>query len=182
MTSAAKNRILSGVVRPSAPIRPGRSAGILLYRRVGSGDGALEVYLVHPGGPYFRDKDEGYWGIAKGLLENGEAAEIAARREFAEETGLTPPQDLFELGTVTNHRGKVIHGFAGEWTHSGNPPPVISNTCEVEWPRRSGTVITVPEVDEGHFFAMSAARRKINGCQREFLDRLTARLHGHGRG
>jgi predicted NUDIX family NTP pyrophosphohydrolase len=180
---------------PPSP-KPGRSAGVLLYRRIrqaeipvagvpatGASTGtpattgfAIQVYLVHPGGPYFQNKD--VWGIAKGLIEDGEDEVTAARREFSEETGFPAPRDLSELGTVTTHRGKVIHAFAGEWTHPGDPPEVNSNTCPVEWPRGSGTWIDIPEVDDGRFFDLEEARGKMHGCQDEFLDRLVDQLGG----
>jgi len=157
---------------------------VLLYRWVvhgaslESGVPALEVYIVHPGGPYFRHKDDGYWGIPKGLLENGENEEAAARREFAEETGFDTPADLRDLGTVTTHRGKVIHAFYGEWTDPADPPAVISNTCPVQWPPRSGRWIDIPEVDAGGFYSLEMARGKMNGCQGELLGRLMDRLEG----
>jgi predicted NUDIX family NTP pyrophosphohydrolase len=160
---------------PGTP--PGRSAGILLYRRINGAanhDRALEVYLVHPGGPYFRNKD--FWGIAKGLIEDDENEETAARREFSEETGFQSPTDLVDLGTVTTHHGKVIHAFAGEWAGPGDPPPVVSNTCPVQWPPKSGTWIDIPEVDEGRFFSSDEARGKMGECQGELVDRLVDQL------
>ncbi len=164
-----------------AGVKPSRSAGVLLYRWQdpgpdGSAAGTLEVYLVHPGGPYFRNKDAGYWGIAKGLIENGENEEAAARREFVEETGFEPPARLIELGTVTTPRGKVIHAFVGEWTNPADPPAVVSNTCAVEWPPKSGKSIDIPEVDDGRFFSLDAARKRMNRCQGELLGRLADRL------
>jgi len=182
-----------------------RSAGILLYRFAWGGNdtrhngaeiedpgridpiaegtdgrhtaGDLQVYLVHPGGPYFTGKD--VWGIAKGLIEDGEDERSAARREFTEETGIDAPTDLTDLGTVTTHRGKVIHGFAGLWPHGDDPPPVRSNTCPVQWPPHSGIWIDVPEVDEGRFFAIDEIRERMHGCQSEFLDRLEELLILH---
>ena len=157
--------------------KPGRSAGVLLYRWAESVRvHALEVYLVHPGGPYFRNKDNGCWGIAKGLIEDGEDEETTARREFTEETGFAPPVDLHDLGTVTTGRGKVIRAFAGEWTDSGDPPAVASNTCPAEWPPKSGKFIDIPEVDDGRFYSLETARTRMNGCQAELLDRLVDRL------
>ncbi len=160
--------------------KPGRSAGVLLYRWTDAGpesaDPALEVYLVHPGGPYFRNKDAGYWGIAKGLIEDGEDEEATARREFTEETGFEPPAGLRDLGTVTTYRGKVIHAFYGEWTDPADPPAVDSNTCPVEWPPKSGRSIDIPEVDEGKFYSLEAARAKMSEGQQELLERLVDRL------
>ncbi len=160
-------------------VNPGRSAGVLLYRWQGPGPdgsaaGTLQVYLVHPGGPYFRNKD--HWGIAKGLIEDGEDEIAAARREFVEETGFDPPEELMDLGFVTTRRGKVIHAFAGEWTDPTDPPAVVSNTCPVQWPPKSGVIIDIPEVDEGLFYSLETARTKMAGCQGEFLDRLVDRL------
>ncbi|MCK4516546.1 MAG: NUDIX domain-containing protein [Spirochaetaceae bacterium] len=163
-----------------AGVKPGRSAGVLLYRWTDFGPQSsvpvLEVYLVHPGGPYFHNKDAGYWGIAKGLIEDGEDEEATARREFAEETGFEPPAELTDLGTVTTYRGKVIHAFCGEWTDPADPPVVVSNTCPVQWPPKSGKWIDIPEVDEGRFYSLKAARAKMAGGQQELLDRLVDRL------
>lgn len=155
-----------------------RSAGILLFRRESSRTGGLEVYLVHPGGPYFAGKDA--WGIAKGLIEDGENEKTAARREFAEETGFESPKTLLDLGTVRTHRGKVIHGFAARWDQPGDPPPVRSNTCPVQWPPHSGAWIDIPEVDEGRFFPIDEIRHRMHGCQSEFLERLERELAGEG--
>jgi predicted NUDIX family NTP pyrophosphohydrolase len=170
-------------MNPPPNTKPGRSAGVLLYRRVSEPSEAranpgsvIQVYLVHPGGPYFRNKD--VWGIAKGLIEDGENEITAARREFSEETGFQAPSELIDLGTVTTHRGKVIRAYAGEWTLPGDPPPVISNTCAVEWPRGSGTWIDIPEVDDGRFFGLEEAHRRMHGCQNELLERLADRLNG----
>jgi len=165
-------------VRLPPGAKPGRSAGVLLYRWVTPGTKSpianssptLHVYLVHPGGPYFRNKD--VWGIAKGLIETDEDVVAAARREFQEETGFDAPEELVDLGTVTTHRGKMIHAFAGEWPYDGDPPPVASNTCPVEWPPDSGTWIDIPEVDDGRFFPLDEARGKMHGCQGELVDRL----------
>ena len=156
---------------------------MLLYRKPRSGPDAtpgphtlLEVYLVHPGGPYFRSKD--IWGIAKGLVEDGENEETAARREFLEETGFEPPDVLTNLGTVTTHRGKVIHAFAGEWAGPDDPPEVVSNTCPVQWPPGSGTWIEIPEVDDGRFFPLETARQKMHAGQELLLVRLLELVGG----
>lgn len=184
LTAGSRSTIFSLGMHMPPGAKPGRSAGVLLYRWIrnkpepdtGSDDPAhgLEVYLVHPGGPYFRNKD--VWGMAKGLIEKDENEEIAARREFEEETGFDAPADLIDLGTVKTRHGKVIHAFAGEWDREDDPPPVQSNTCPVQWPPRSGTWIDIPEVDEGRFFPLEEARSKMHGCQGELLDRLGDRI------
>lgn len=136
----------------------------------------LEVFLVHPGGPFFIGKDDGYWGIPKGLVEPGEELLDVAAREFAEETGraveeCTVGDEFHCLGDVVQRGGKRVRawGFEGTWPDGLE---VRSNTFTLEWPRGSGRFIEVPEVDEGGFFALGDARRKINPAQEPFLDRL----------
>jgi predicted NUDIX family NTP pyrophosphohydrolase/uncharacterized protein (DUF952 family) len=148
------------------------SAGVLLYRRV---DGELEVFLVHPGGPYFVRKDAGAWTLPKGEPDGDEALEATARREFAEETGQSleacSVASLRSLGDVRQKGGKVVHAFAGE----GDWPAGValrSGTFEMEWPPKSGETQAFPEIDRGGFFDLAAAREKINPAQAAFLDRL----------
>ena len=154
-----------------------RSAGLLVYRRR---DRGIEVFLVHPGGPYFRKRDEGWWSVPKGVLEGDEEPLERARREFEEETGRTVEacgggSDLLDLGEITQKSGKVVHGWAfeGEWPEGVE---VASNTFELEWPPHSGRRQEFPEVDRGSFFGLEEARRKINGAQAAFLDRLVDHL------
>jgi predicted NUDIX family NTP pyrophosphohydrolase len=145
------------------------SAGILLYRR--REGGCLEVFLVHPGGPFFRNKDEGAWSIPKGLVEEGESPRSAAQRELAEETGLRPKTELIDLGSVRQKGGKTVVAFGVEHD-PGEAPEVHSNTFSLEWPPRSGRTREFPEVDRGEFLEIDEARGKINPAQAELLDRL----------
>jgi predicted NUDIX family NTP pyrophosphohydrolase len=147
---------------------PTRSAGILLYRRRGD---RLEVLLVHPGGPFWALRDTGAWSIPKGEFEPGEDALSAARREFAEELGVTLPDGpLEDLGEVRQKSGKLVHAWALEGDLDAGA--VSSNTFELEWPPRSGRKIDVPEVDRAEWFALEDAQEKINPAQAQLLDRL----------
>jgi len=149
------------------------SAGVLMYRR-GPG-GEIEVFLVHPGGPFFRNKDEGAWSIPKGLVGDGEEPAAAALRELKEETGLRPPGQLVELGSVRQKGGKTVLVWAVE--HDPGPGLELrSNTFILEWPPRSGQRQEFPEVDRGEFFPLETARRRINPAQAELLERLAAAL------
>lgn len=145
------------------------SAGLLLFRRSATG---LEVFLAHPGGPFWKHKDEGAWTIPKGLVDESEDLLDAARREFLEETGIEPRGPFYELGTVRQKAGKVIHAWA--WEGDADPALVRSNTFNMEYPRGSGRMIEVPEVDRCEWFSLAIARQKINPAQAEFLDRLQA--------
>ena len=147
-----------------------RSAGLLMYRRGGRG---LEVLLVHPGGPYWQRKDEGAWTIPKGEIAGEEPALVAARREFAEETGLTPPGPFRELAPVRQKAGKVVQA----WAFEGDcvPEQLTSNHFTMEWPPRSGKLCSFPEVDRAAFFTVDEARRKLNPAEVAWLDEL-ARL------
>src|SRR5438552_11883801 len=122
------------------------SAGLLMYRR----RPALEVLLVHPGGPFWARKDLGAWTIPKGLCEPGEEPREAARREFHEETGLHATEPFLELTPVVQKGGKVVSAWAFEG--DCDPESVRSNECSVEWPPRSGRTIIVPEVDRAGWF------------------------------
>ncbi|MBM7366189.1 NUDIX domain-containing protein [Gordonia hydrophobica] len=144
------------------------SAGILLYRRAAAG---LEVLLVHPGGPYFARKDAGAWSIPKGMVDPGEDVLVAARREFAEETGHPAPNgEAIELGEVRLRSGKHVVGFALEGDL--DVATIVSNTFEIPWPPRSGKRQSFPEVDRGQWFSLAQAREKLNEAQAAFLDRL----------
>lgn len=145
-----------------------QSAGILVYRRR---DVGLEVLLVHPGGPYFRNKDEGAWSIPKGEIDEGEEPLAAAIREFAEEIGPRPAGDFRELGNVRQRGGKTVHGWAVEGDCDPSCLP-MSNTFTIEWPPRSGRYEAFPEIDRAEFFDVQTARMKINPAQVAFLDRL----------
>jgi len=149
-----------------------QSAGLLMYRL---GNAGLELFLAHPGGPYFRNKDEGAWTIPKGMIEPGEDPIETARREFTEETGLPCPGEMLPLETIRQKGGKTVHGwaFAGDWDQS---QPIRSNLFELEWPPRSGQKQSFPEVDRAAFFTPEQARRKIILAQSPFIDRLVALL------
>jgi predicted NUDIX family NTP pyrophosphohydrolase len=133
-------------------------------------DSVLEVFLVHPGGPFWAAKDEGAWSIPKGLIDPGEADFAAAKREFEEETSIPSSEPFLGLGEIRQKSGKRILAWAFE--RRGDAPPVKSNLFSMEWPPRSGLQKDFPEVDKGEFFALPEARRKINQSQAEFLDRL----------
>jgi len=149
------------------------SAGLLLYRRA---SGALEVFLAHPGGPFWRDRDLGAWTIPKGVLEDGEDPLAAAQREFAEETSVAPVGPFLSLGSVRQKAGKVVHAWA--WEGDADPARVASNSMRSEWPRNSGRFITFPEVDRCEWFDPATARLKMNPAQAAFIDRLEAALAG----
>ena len=140
-----------------------------MYRR--SADG-LQVFLVHPGGPYFAKKDAGSWGIPKGEYEKDEEALVAAKREFTEETGFVASGDFTELGSVRQKSGKVVMGWAVEG--DCDPAELVSNTCTIEWPPRSGNSLEIPEIDLGRWFGLDEAREWIRKEQEPFLDRLAA--------
>jgi predicted NUDIX family NTP pyrophosphohydrolase len=147
------------------------SAGLLMYRKPG---GVLEVFLVHPGGPFWTRKDEGAWSIPKGLIEEGEDKLEAAKREFVEETSILPTGPFVCLGEVRQKSGKRLYAWAFE--KASDLPRIKSNTFTLEWPPNSGQMREFPEIDKGEFFSVPAARRKINQRQADFLDRLTACL------
>lgn len=149
------------------------SAGILMYRHRG---GVLEVLLAHPGGPFWRNKDFGAWSIPKGGVGEDEAAEAAARREFAEELGRSAVGPLEPLGEVRQRGGKRVTAFALEGDL--DVAAVRSNAFELEWPPRSGRVQSYPEVDRAGWFTLAEAHDKILAAQRPFLDRLVTALAG----
>jgi predicted NUDIX family NTP pyrophosphohydrolase len=144
-----------------------RSAGILLWRRSA---GALEVLLVHPGGPFWAKKDSGAWSIPKGEFADGEDPEAAARREFFEELGAEITGPLVPLGEIRQAGGKRVRAFAaaGDFDCAA----LMSNFFEMEWPPRSGRRTSFPEVDRAEWFSLEAARQKMLAGQVPFLDRL----------
>jgi predicted NUDIX family NTP pyrophosphohydrolase len=147
-----------------------RSAGIVLHRRRGN---ALEVLLVHPGGPLWARRDAGAWSIPKGEYEPGEDPLVAARREFEEELGTSPPDGQAEdLGEIRQKSGKLVRAWA--LPGDRDVDAINSNTFELEWPPRSGKVLAVPEVDRAEWFALDQAREKINPAQVALLERLQA--------
>lgn len=147
-----------------------QAAGILMYRTRGE---MIEVFLVHPGGPFYKNKDEGAWSIPKGLLDDGERVFVAARREFQEETGIELPNGIYiELGSVTYQSGnakKELHGYAFLYDYEGE---VRSNFCDIEYPPGTGKKLSIPEIDEGKYFSVPDAIRKIAPAQRPFIERL----------
>jgi predicted NUDIX family NTP pyrophosphohydrolase len=155
------------------------SAGLLCYRH--NAQGAIEVLLAHPGGPFFARKDAGAWGIPKGLANEGEDLLLAARREFTEELGWLPPKEhaaFIPLGSIRMKSGKTVHawGFASDRAE----PPDLAGTSvfTLEWPPKSGREQTFPEIDRAEFFGLAEAAGKILPAQRPFLDRLSEAL-GH---
>ncbi len=150
------------------------SAGLLMFRKSPKG---LEVLLAHPGGPYFRDKDEGAWTVPKGEAAEGEDLLSRARIEFEEELGIPAPAtaNWIALGSVKQKGGKTVHA----WAFEGDCPAnfvAVSNTFDLEWPPRSGRIQQFPEIDRAEFFSIEEAKRKIKEAQIAFLDRLIEAL------
>src|SRR5271165_1837035 len=147
------------------------SAGLLMYRKSGS---VLEVFLVHPGGPFGAKRDQGAWSIPKGLVGEDEDKLEAAKREFAEETSIMPSGPWIDLGEIRQKSGKNVYG----WAFHGNCDlaQVKSNTFTMEWPPKSGQMKQFPEIDKGEFFSLPGGFRKINQNQAEFLKRLEKHL------
>jgi predicted NUDIX family NTP pyrophosphohydrolase len=133
-------------------------------------NGRLQVFLVHPGGPFFQNKDEGVWTIPKGEPEPEEGLLNAAKREFREETGIEPTGPFLSLSPVKQKGGKTVHA----WAFEGASPPatLVSNSFAMEWPPKSGRMMEFPETDKAEFFALDAARRKINPPQAALIDEL----------
>ena len=147
-----------------------RSAGLMMYRKRNS---QIEVFLVHPGGPFWAKKDLGAWSIPKGEFLEGEKPLDVARREFEEETGFVPGEGFIELGDLKQPSGKIVTAWAFEG--DCDPDKLRSNTCSIEWPPRSGRQIEVPEVDRGCWYTVEDARSRLLPGQRTFLDRLLER-------
>jgi predicted NUDIX family NTP pyrophosphohydrolase len=149
------------------------SAGILLYRRGRDGSG-VEVLLVHPGGPFWRYKDQGAWMIPKGGVEDGEDAAACALREFEEELGTRPTGELLPLCRIRQSGGKWVEAFALDGDL--DPEHIVSTEFLVEWPPRSGEYRSFPEVDRAAWFSLAEARAQILPSQRPILDALEAAL------
>jgi len=130
----------------------------------------LQVLLVHPGGPFWRKRDEGAWSIVKGELADSEDPEAAARREFSEETGWLAEGDLVLIGEIRQAGGKHVLAFALDADF--DPATLNSNTFEIEWPPRSGQRQAFPEVDQAEWFSLEQAREKMIARQRPLLERL----------
>lgn len=143
------------------------SAGLLMYRIQ---DGELQVFLAHPGGPFFKNKDGGVWTIPKGEVEPNEDLLGAATREFKEETGVTATGPFIALAPIKQKGGKIVHA----WAFKGdcNPSAIISNTFTMKWPPKSGRETEFPEMDRADFFNVAAASRKINAAQLVLVQQL----------
>jgi predicted NUDIX family NTP pyrophosphohydrolase len=150
---------------------PRKSAGILLYRFQKDG---VEVFLVHPGGPFWVNKDEGSWSVPKGEYNDDEDALKAAQREFQEETGLSIQGNFIELGEVRQPSGKRVMVWALE--NDQEVENIRSNTFQLEWPPKSGKMQEFPEVDRGGWFSLPEARQKILKGQISFLDKLEEKI------
>jgi len=144
-----------------------QSAGVLLYRIV---DGLLQVFLVHPGGPFFKNKDDGSWSIPKGEFAEDENPLDAAKREVLEETGQSIDGNFIELKPIQQKGGKIVHAWAveGDIDHV----TIVSNTFEIEWPPRSGKKQSFPEIDRAAWFDVETAKVKINAAQTGLIDEL----------
>lgn len=148
---------------------PKQSAGILLYRKAAHG---LQVFLVHPGGPFFKNKDEGSWSVPKGEYLPDEDLLRAAKREFQEETGHEITGNFIALSPVKQKGGKMVSAWAVEGDI--NPENIKSNTFEIEWPPRSGKKQTFDEIDRAEWFDIATAKIKINSAQAALIDELAA--------
>ena len=152
-----------------------QSAGLLLFRRRA---GALEVLLVHPGGPFWARKDDGAWSVPKGEIDEHEDVLAAARREVEEETGARPSGPFIALAPLHQSGGKIVHVWAVECEF--DPSSLRSNLFEMEWPPKSGHVRSFPEVDRAEWFDLTMAARKILASQAPVLQRLEKRLTENG--
>ncbi|MDO8633854.1 MAG: NUDIX domain-containing protein, partial [archaeon] len=148
------------------------SAGLLMYRLK---NGELEVFLAHPGGPFYVRKDEGFWTIPKGEVNENEELLAAAQREFEEETGIAPEGVFISLGSVRQKSGKIVHAWAFEGKKEPHALPK-SNFFEMEWPPHSGKIEKFPEIDKAEFFGTQKAGEKILPAQAEFIERLEKQL------
>jgi predicted NUDIX family NTP pyrophosphohydrolase len=153
---------------------PKRSAGLLPFRT--TPEGALELFVVHPGGPFWSKREEGAWSVAKGEYGEGEGASAAAEREFAEEVGVPgPPGPRIDLGEVAQANGKLVRAWAVEAPHF-LVDQVVSNQFEMEWPPKSGRTQLFPEVDRAEWIPVETARVKLIKAQVAFVDRLISYL------
>jgi predicted NUDIX family NTP pyrophosphohydrolase len=150
---------------------PKLSAGLLMFRRR---EDELQVFLVHPGGPFWKKKDAGAWSIPKGECKEGEDPRGTAKREFEEETGIKPGGKFISLDRIQQAGGKAVIAWAFEGDCS--PKAIRSNTFSMEWPPKSGRRQEFPEVDRADWFTLKDARKRILKGQIKFLDRLMARL------
>ncbi|PKA44746.1 NUDIX domain-containing protein (plasmid) [Rhizobium sullae] len=149
-----------------------RSAGLLIYRQV---DGHHEVLLVHPGGPFWIKKDDGAWSIPKGLINEGEDELMAARREVKEELGVDIDGCFARLGEYKQPGGKIVIAWAVEADVCIDVKTITSNAFHIEWPPRSGTMRSFPEVDRANWFSLPQAEQKILKNQRAILTDFSLR-------
>jgi len=148
------------------------SAGLLMFRK---GDAHWEVLLGHPGGPFFSRKDKGFWSIPKGLVEKEEDLLYAAQREFQEETGILTNEPYYDLGSIKQKSGKILHAWAFEHDYDLKKG-IVSNTFSLEWPPKSGTKQQFPEMDKVLYFDIPSAFDYIMEAQRPLLIRLEETL------
>jgi predicted NUDIX family NTP pyrophosphohydrolase len=139
-------------------------------------DGEIEVLLAHPGGPFFRNKDEHAWSIPKGEPDTDEDLLVTARREFEEETGIKPAGPFRPLAPIRQKGGKTVHAWAFEG--DCDPAAIVSNTFTMEWPPHSGRQAEFPEVDRAEFFNLREAKTKLKAGQETMIDEL-ARILGN---
>jgi predicted NUDIX family NTP pyrophosphohydrolase len=142
-----------------------------MFRKAATG---IEVLLVHPGGPYWSKKNEGSWTVPKGEYGNDEEPLAAAKREFHEETSFTASEPFLELGSVRQKSGKVVQVWAFEG--DCDPAELVSNTCEIQWPPRSGKLMVIPEIDRGAWYSLKQASTFIREEQQTLLTRLEKHL------
>jgi predicted NUDIX family NTP pyrophosphohydrolase len=147
------------------------SAGILLYRKKNN---FIEVFLVHPGGPFWKNKDKGAWSIPKGEFTKDEDPLTVAKREFNEETGQTVDGDFVPLTPIKQKGGKMVYAWAVEG--DADAEQIVSNTFKQEWPYKSGKWITIPEVDKAGWFSIEEIKEKMNPAQVEFIEELVEKL------
>jgi predicted NUDIX family NTP pyrophosphohydrolase len=150
---------------------PKESSGLLIYRRRNN---VLEFFLVHPGGPFWKNKDAGAWSIPKGEIDAGEDRLAAAKRELKEETGFEVAGLFTPLAPVKQKGGKIVHAFAVE--ADLDPDAMVSNTFEMEWPPRSGKRASFPECDRAAWFRVDEALEKINLGQRPLIEQAARQL------
>ncbi len=148
-----------------------QSSGLLLYRNF---NGLLEIFLVHPGGPFWKNKDEGVWSIPKGELNDDEEPRAAATREFFEETGIAVSGTFIELTPIIQKGGKKVFAWALE--KDIDTANIHSNDFQMEWPPKSGKLQSFPEIDKGGWFTIANAKKKINAAQSQLIDELQEKL------
>ena len=148
------------------------SAGLILFRR--SAERGLEIFLAHPGGPFWANRDSGAWTIPKGVVEDGEDLLDAARREFNEETGIVATGPFIPLGSIKQKAGKTVHAWA--WEGDADASTITSNFTTTEWPRGSGKMMSFAEIDRCQWFDAKTAVEKMNPAQSELVGRLKTLL------